>query len=230
MVWFSMDSSGMSPTVKSLSTLAVLVAAGVGIWLILPRRHAPAPPPPPPAPAAMFTNETAPVRVSASAFFSRPGTGRHETRVPAAPASATSTNLITDWQDHVDQILNDATPDEEKARTLLDLLPRFPEAGQVEAAQHVANLIADVDYAKFGSYLTNALTPESLQDVVLADALNRPNAIKLPLLLDTARSAGNAKAAEAREILELYLEEDYGDDWSQWQAAMETWLKDHPED
>jgi hypothetical protein len=53
--------------------------------------------------------------------------------------------------------------------------------------------------------------------------------VKLPLLLDVAREPQNPKATEAREILELFLEEDYGDDWAKWQAKMQEWIANNPD-
>jgi len=54
--------------------------------------------------------------------------------------------------------------------------------------------------------------PETVLDVLMADALNRPNGVKLPLLLEVAQNPDNAKAGEAKDLLELYLDGDYGSD------------------
>ena len=66
-------------------------------------------------------------------------------------------------------------------------------------------------------------------DFLLDDVLNRPNSLKLPALLAVARNAQHPKAAEAKDFLQLFLEEDYGSDWDKWQARMEQWLKDNPD-
>ena len=58
---------------------------------------------------------------------------------------------------------------------------------------------------------------------------NRPNTLKLPLLLEVARDAQHPKAGEAKGLLALYLEADYGQDWNQWQSKIEDWLKENPE-
>jgi hypothetical protein len=63
----------------------------------------------------------------------------------------------------------------------------------------------------------------------MADALNRPNSLKLPVLLQVASAAGNPKADEAKELLQLYLDEDDGADWPKWQARMQQWLKENPD-
>jgi hypothetical protein len=215
----------MSSTAKILAMLAIIaVAVGGAIFAGWFHRAGPAPQP---APAPV--TETSLVQSNPSLFFSRPGTKRGATNVVSAQVSVAGTNLLTDWEDRVDRILADDSEVGEKAKKMLEQFPHFPEAGQVETAQHISNLLADEDYSKFGSYLTNSLTPVSVQDVILADVLNRPNAIKLPLLLDTARNPDNAKAAEAKDLLELYLEDDYGADWNKWQQEMEKWLKENPD-
>ena len=63
----------------------------------------------------------------------------------------------------------------------------------------------------------------------MADALNRPNSVKLPVLLQVAQESDNPKASEAKDLLELYLDEDYGTDWNQWQTKLQAWLKDNPD-
>lgn len=216
----------MSSTAKIVATLAVIAAVVVVVvWLGLFRDTAPAPQPPSP-----LETETTPVKTNPSSFFTRPGAKARATNVVVAEVSVASTNVMTDWEDRVDQILGDENTEvAEKARKMLELFPHFPEAGQVETAQHISNLLADEDYKKFGNYLTNPKTPASVQDVILADVLNRPSTIKLPLLLGTARDPANAKAAEAKDLLELYLEEDYGTDWDKWQQEMEKWLKENPD-
>ena len=217
----------MSAAAKIVTTLAILVVVAAGVvWLGWFRTRAPAPQKEP-FPSA--ETETLPARTNTSPFFTRAGTRSRATNAAVAKVPVTNTNVMTDWEDRVDQILGDDTEVEEKARKMLELFPNFPEAGQVETAQHISNLLADEDYEKFGNYLLNPKTPVSVQDVILADVLNRPSEIKLPLLLATARARDNAKAADAKEILELYLEEDYGDDWDRWEQEMIKWLKENPD-
>jgi hypothetical protein len=213
----------MSSTAKILATLAVVAVLMAVIWLGFFRGAAPVPQPPP-------VVETRPVATNASPFFTKhPRAKNPGTNVAVAEIPPANTNLMADWEEKLEEILRDETEVEAKAKQMLELLPGLPEDGQVEAAQHIANLIPDEDYAKFGSYLTNTLTPVAVQEVILNDVLNRPNGIKLPLLLETARNPVNAKAGEARELLELYLEKDYGDDWDKWQNKMEAWLKENPD-
>jgi hypothetical protein len=212
-------------TPKIIATLAVTVGVlVVAIWLGGFGKSSGLPPS---APGSEFKA----AKTNRGAFFrprSRPRSGN--TNDTLEPASVTGTNQITNWEETVDALLrdDDSAPGA-KAKQLLELLPRFPEAGQAEAAQHIANLIADEDYPAFGAWFTNTNTALSVQEVVLADLLNRPNALKLPLLLEAARTPQHAKATEAKELLELYLEKDYGGDWDAWQQALDDWLKKNPD-
>ena len=89
--------------------------------------------------------------------------------------------------------------------------------------------MSDQDYAPLGKLLTDSNLPEPVLDVLIVDVLNRPNSLKLPLLLEVARDAQHPKAGEAKDLMELYLEEDHGADWTKWQTKMEQWLKENPD-
>ena len=154
---------------------------------------------------------------------------RHGSMDGSAQAAAPNPNLITNWEDRVDQILTTQDPESEKAKKMLELFPNLPEEGQLEVAQHLSNLVADEDYASLSRFLTDHSLSESVLDVLFGDVLNRPNSLKLPTLLEVARDPDNAKASEAHDILELFLEEDYGTDWNIWQVKVEQWLKDNPD-
>ncbi len=216
----------MSWTTRILATLAfIFLAVGV-IWWVAIRDTGVRPPP---APPPSSNTQIEPVKTSPPPAVTQAAAPLAATNIVAIEVPAAATNPTTNWEDRVDAILDSPSEVNEKAKQMLELLPHLPEAGQVETAQHVANLLADEDYAKFGAYLTNTTTSINVQDIVLADVLNRPNQIKLPLLLETARNPANAKATEAREMLALYLEEDYGDDWQKWATEMEKWLKENPD-
>ena len=142
---------------------------------------------------------------------------------------ATATNLMTGWEDKVEEILASASPEADKARQMIEIFPTLPAQGQEEVARHLTNLLPDQDYGLMRGYLTNPSLPEGVLDVLLDDVLNRPNSLKLPALLEVARSAQHPKAAEARDFLKLFLEEDYASDWDKWQAGIEQWLKANPD-
>jgi hypothetical protein len=178
-----------------------------------------------PAPAA-------PEESGTSSFYSRHDPQPHsetqstETVTPEAIAPAT---VISNWQGKVDQVLESTLPEPQKARQMLELLPYLPPDGQEEVAEHITNLLPDQDYGLMQPYLTNAALPEEVSDILLDDALNRPNSLKLPALLEVARTEQHPKAAEAKDFLELFLDEDYGNNWDTWRSKMEQWLAENPD-
>jgi hypothetical protein len=150
------------------------------------------------------------------------------TNVNPTPPNATP-GLIADWEDKVNDILGPEGDEKEKSKKLIDIFPHLPPDGQEEVAHHLSNLVADEDYAPLSNFVTNSALPEAVLDVFVEDVFNRPNNVKLPLLLDIARDPQHPRAGEAKDVLELFLEEDFGSDWTKWQAKMEQWLKDNPD-
>lgn len=148
---------------------------------------------------------------------------------PATNTQATASNVLTNWEDRVDTILGSDADEAEKARQMLEMFPLLPADGQLEVAQHLSNLVTDENYAPLGALLTNAALPEDVLDVLVSDVLNRPNSLKLPVLLDLAQNPQHPKAGEAKDLLELFLEEDYGDNWTAWQSGVQKWLQDNPD-
>lgn len=141
---------------------------------------------------------------------------------PSEPARAA-------WEDRIDRILQTDESEAAKAAKMLQIFPSLPPSGQEEAAQHLSNLVDDKDYAPLGKLLQDPKLPEGVLDVLVVDLLNRPNSTKLPLLLEVAQNSDHPKASEAKELMQLYLESDFGTDWGQWKARMERWLKDNPD-
>jgi hypothetical protein len=141
----------------------------------------------------------------------------------------TAPGLITDWEEKVDGIISPEGDEKEKAQKLIDIFPHLPADGQEEVAHHLSNLVADEDYAPLSNFATNSALPEAVLDVFVEDVFNRPNSVKLPVLLDIAQDPQHPRAAEAKDVLELFLEEDFGSDWTKWQAKMAQWLKDNPD-
>jgi len=146
---------------------------------------------------------------------------------PAAPKVAPG--QMADWDEKVSDVLGAEGDEKDKAKKLIDMFPHLPPEGQEEVAHHLSNLVADEDYAPLSNFVTNSALPEAVLDVFVEDVFNRPNAIKLPVLLDIAQDPQHPRAGEAKDVLELFLEEDFGSDWTKWHAKMEKWLKDNPD-
>ena len=129
----------------------------------------------------------------------------------------------------MDEILVAEGATEAKAKQMLEMFPRLPEAGQVEVAKHLSNLLPDQDYAPLGQLLANPHLPEDVLETLMADVMNRRNGLKLPALLGVARTAQHPKAADAKEVLGFFLETDYGDDWAKWGEKVQEWLNENPD-
>jgi hypothetical protein len=152
------------------------------------------------------------------------------TTTAAVPPPPTPAAPIADWEEKIDGILTAQDEDGQKATRLLAMFPNLPEDGQVEAAQHISNLLPDEQYSSLAQALTNAAMPEAVLDVLMTDVLNRPNQLKLETLLDVARTPTHPKAEEARDVLEVFVDENYGEDWAAWKNAVEKWLKENPDE
>jgi hypothetical protein len=219
---------------SKLSKLLIAVGAIIGVLvaaMVLSRQPGKGPesdlqvPVSDPPPAAT-------VETNRSAFFTkrvRPRPAQSPASDEAVGVSSTATNLVSAWEDKVDDILGSADSDHDKAKQMLAMFPQLPADGQEEVARHLSNLVTDQDYGAMRAYLTNASLPEAVLDILLGDALNRPNSLKLPALLDVARTPQHPKTGEAKDFLGLFLEEDYANDWDKWQAKMDEWLKANPD-
>ncbi|HXJ59566.1 MAG TPA: hypothetical protein VNU68_23220 [Verrucomicrobiae bacterium] len=152
------------------------------------------------------------------------------TPAPAPPPAPAPASLITDWEQRIDDVLTAKDDENQKVKKLLEIFPNLPEDGQVEAAQHLSNLLPDEQYASLANTLTNAHAPEAVLDVLMTDVLNRPNAIKLATLLDVARTPEHPKAEEAKDVLEVFVEGDCGNNWACWKEAIDKWLKENPDE
>ena len=153
------------------------------------------------------------------------------TEIPTPTSPVAGTNWSADdWEDHMDEILTSETDTRRKAEDLLDMLPKVNEEAKIELAGHIVNLVEDDQYARVAPYLTNAAVPEVVSSVFMNDLYNRANSLKLPLVLAVARTENHPLREEAKDLLELYIEEDYGTDWAKWETAMNAWLKENPDE
>lgn len=152
-----------------------------------------------------------------------------ETTKPTTTRMPANGPAVANWQVGVSDVFGSGASTSEQAKNLLAQFPNLPPAGQFEAAHHISNLLPDEAYGTWAGYLTNtAVTPET-RNVIYADLLYRPNSIKLPLLVQLARSPSSPKAAEAAQLLRATLREDYGSDWDVWQVRIQAWLKANPD-
>jgi len=226
----------MSKILTGLGVLVGVVALGLGIgWLAT--RGTPAQVEPVPMTTATSLPEvsTPPVRTETPPRVTRPtpvpiaviptNPVTVKTTLPTAPPTST----ITNWEEKLDEILASDDEDTNKVKQLFKMFPQLSPEGQEEVAQHLSNLVEDEDYADLGKLLKNDKLPEDVLDVLMADLLNRPNADKLPLLMDIVQNPAHAKRDEAKDLLELYLDEDYSSDPVLLKKKITEWLKENPD-
>ncbi len=202
--------------------VAVVVGIGVGWFASRPKTVDPSAIPNTPEP-----ENSRPA--AASAAFTKTGSAATPADFPDASTTATAPEFIQDWPDKIGDILADNTEIPEKCKALLELFPKFPPDGQVEAAQHLSNLVGNDDYTPLGKILLDPKTSAAVDDVLMTDIYNRPSSMQLPILLQVARTPNHPKAEEAKNLLERFLDEDYGTDWTRWESKMNAWLKDNPD-
>ncbi|MGO8701754.1 MAG: hypothetical protein ACLQVY_29065 [Limisphaerales bacterium] len=134
-----------------------------------------------------------------------------------------------EWEQKLDAVLLSEADDNTKADRILALIPTAPPDAQAELSQHLVNMVRDDHYDGAAQLLTNAATPTAVSSVLMNDLLNRNNTLKLPMLLAVAREDDNALKDQAREMLELLIQEDNGTNWDQWSASIDTWLQNNPQ-
>jgi len=146
-----------------------------------------------------------------------------------ATGPITSSQPVATWQSQIQAALDSHTSTSDQAKNLLALFPTLPPAGQFEAAHHISNLLPDDAYGAWAGYLTDPAVAPDVQQVIYSDLLHRPNSVKLPLLLAVARTPTAANSVAATRLLRATLGADYGTDWNAWQAGVESWLKQNPD-
>ena len=125
----------------------------------------------------------------------------------------------------IDLILRSNASEAEMAQMLINLLPTLPEDGQIEAANHIANLLPDSNYGEVRPLLLNASLPESVLSVFFTDLMNRDDPTKLNAFLDIAQIPNHPFQGEALSDLQIYVGDDYGTDWNKWKSAVDDYLK-----
>jgi hypothetical protein len=150
---------------------------------------------------------------------------------PRAPAveAPPPPQYATDWEQKLDDILLAEEDPNTKADRILALIPTAPPDAQVELSQHLVNMVQDDHYAGAAQLLTNAVTPSAVSTVLMNDLLNRGNTLKLPMLLAVAQNSDHSLKDQAREMLELLLQQDNGTNWDQWSTSIDTWLQNNPQ-
>lgn len=183
---------------------------------------------PPPAPPAALIAATTPSPAPTQTQFAQPLTSSQtspDAESVAAPMPAKNEEPVPVWETQIDNVLRSNVGEAQTAQILLNMLPTLPEDGQVEAANHIANLIPDANYNQVKPVLLNPNTSEDVLSVFFTDLMNRDDQTKLRTFLDIAKVPNHPFHEEALSDLEIYVGDDYGTDWTKWNAAVEKYLR-----
>jgi hypothetical protein len=212
--------SKFSPVFKGMGIVTSVVAVGVILGFL---GH--------PPPGAMQSTRETPAKQAKQTEPAGRLANPQKLASTQKPTDATTTPVIAqfDWEDEVNSILSSDDKADAKADQLVALFPTLPEEGQIEAAQELFYMLSDHEFAAFEQYLANASLSAPVLNLLMTGALNRPDNVKLPILLEVARNDANPKAADARELLRGFLGTDYGTDWAQWKSGIEKHLGQNPE-
>jgi hypothetical protein len=127
---------------------------------------------------------------------------------------------IAQWEYRIDEALRSQADHSAIALSLLSQVPSMPAEGQTAAAQHIVNLIADKDYLQMLPYIKNPRMETGFQEIIVAESLNRPDEVKLPVLLMAARTPKHPMADTAVSVLSVLLDANHGSDWAKWEDAV----------
>jgi|GEM_PF-4551433 len=122
--------------------------------------------------------------------------------------------------------------DDNKAIALLNKVYTSPdEPTKVVAMEYATQLMSDEQFKKSKSQIMslNDSGSEDMQETILRDILTRAENVRMPALVDLLRRPPYPGQQEIREILEAYLDVDYGTDIPKWDAAVHQWLVENDE-
>jgi hypothetical protein len=212
--------------------LGAILLASVLLFLLQPS-------PQHPAPSKLTGGAKHPAAASSAPFSEPAGFASQDADQPrstgiAEKESQESGAVATDqlppdtpmWESSVNAILESAEDNDAVALKLDALAHSLPMEGQVEATQHMVNLLGDESYQLARRKLANPATPREVMDVIYSDVLNRPNTVKLPALVDVLAVPGHPLHAESLETLRVFVERDLGNDLPAWNVAVQEFLRE----
>jgi hypothetical protein len=129
------------------------------------------------------------------------------------------------WEKAINQLLDSDEENDKVAASLAALAPTLPLEGQVEAIQHMVNLLDDEQYALAQNMVMNPGLHPDVREVLFSDVLDRPNAVKLPLLLALLSSPGHPLRIEAHTNLQAAIGQDLGESPMLWSQPVQAFLE-----
>jgi hypothetical protein len=156
-------------------------------------------------------------------------------KAPGSPAHSGTSLMQTpalrvpvpqeDWEVKLEKTVHSAYESEDIAARLISLFPSLPARGKQEAAQHLCDNVADETYAKMRSLTVDARLGVEVLEVFYTDLGNRDEKVRLPVLLEIAKTTRHPFRKEAAEELAFILDTEPGKDFSRMEAALNSYLK-----
>jgi len=145
------------------------------------------------------------------------------------PAIAKATpRPLQEWERRIDEVLRSSADETQTAQILINMLPTLPADGQSDAAQHIANLLTDDQYARALPLVKNPNLPEEVLDVFVTDLMNREDKVKLPTLWEIARTPNHPHHEEALTDIEILIDEDFESinrDFNRLKVGIDNYIK-----
>jgi hypothetical protein len=155
-----------------------------------------------------------------------PAVRSHGSLTATRPSHALSAEPSAEaWSEAIDTVLRDDTDSTAKSKRLIEMYGHLPASLQTEAAQHLVNFATDEHPEPVLEPLMKSGSTETAQGVLLLGLLQREDSIRLPALLQLARDPDHTANADALQYLHFLLEQNHGNDWTQWEHAIEARLK-----
>ena len=127
---------------------------------------------------------------------------------------------VAPWETSINRLLDSEEENNKVAANLIALLPNLPLEGQLEAVQHMVNLLEDPQYEMATQLLLNPSLHPDLREVLFTDLLDRPNSIKLPVLLALLGNPSHPLHKEAGRALQEAVGSDFGSNPLAWDATV----------
>ena len=146
-----------------------------------------------------------------------------------SPQDFSSNPPRTSEENAVIAVVSKIAPDKQKADELLAMAVTVKDEDAKELAiEHAAKFIPDDDYLAYRDRLFQLAQNPEIRELVMDDALMRGEEYRLPTLVDMLGSTLSDKEnTEIREILEAYLDKDYGPNPSDWKGPVDAWVKEN---
>jgi len=143
---------------------------------------------------------------------------------PGGPLAAEDDEPVQPWEKPINDLLDSDEENDVVAAKLAALGPSLPLEGHVESIQHMVNLLDDEQYKLASDMLMSPSLHPEVREVIFSDVLDRPNEVKVPVLLALMGNFGHPLQREAREKLQLLIGRDLGDNPAGWRGPAQEFL------